>query len=75
MRSLILTAFAASLLGLGGSVAAIPAEAACWHVPGGWQCAHHPVTRNRVIVHKTIVHPAPASPPVVVHKTIVRHQG
>lgn len=75
MRQLIVAAFAASLLGLGGAAAALPAEAACWHVPGGWRCVHHPAARHRVIVHKTIVHPAPASPPVVVHKTIVRHQG
>ena len=73
MKKLILAAFAASLLGLGGAVVAQPAQAACRPVPGGWQCVHHPVVRHRVIVHKTIVHPVPASPPVVVHKTIVHH--
>lgn len=88
MRHLILAAFAGSLLGLGGAVAAMPAQAACRPVPGGLRCVHPPVAGHRVIVHRTIVHPAPppvvihktivhrapASPPVVVHKTIVSHQ-
>ncbi|MGH7098314.1 MAG: hypothetical protein ACREE4_11725 [Stellaceae bacterium] len=54
MRPLILAAFAASLIG--GAAAAIPAEAACWHVPGGLRCVRHPPVHNRVIIHKTIVH-------------------
>ncbi|MGH7054191.1 MAG: hypothetical protein ACREFK_08630 [Stellaceae bacterium] len=74
MRPLILAAFAASLIG--GGVAAIPAQAACRPAPGGWACVRHPPVHNRVVIHKTIVHPAPvpAPPPVVVHKTIVHRQ-
>ncbi|HZU87872.1 MAG TPA: hypothetical protein VE993_01310 [Stellaceae bacterium] len=41
MRKLILASFAALLLG--GGVAAQPAQAACWRIPGGWRCVHRRV--------------------------------
>lgn len=65
MKNLILAASAALLVG--GAALAQPAQAACWRTPAGVRCVHHRVVTRRVIVHKTIVHPAP----VVVHKTIV----